>query len=329
MNGATRGTIASHAVAAVGMSLPWPLLVLLVWERAGDGWVLGVAGAARMLPYVALSWAAGRLADRYARDRIVRLTLLARLGLLFAVAAALAVGQTWLALMAATLAIAVATPAYPALAAAMPGLAGRRTERATSLLVTCEVASFVVGPALGGLLLAPATRPLVPWVAVVCLVAAWVLFDGVRLPAPVGGTDTKAGGVLAALRASAVLRGAVAAVAVVNAVAASVGLALLPLSGAWDGVSEGTAFGIATGALGFGALGGPLPAASPPGGVSVPESGCSCWPGALSAWRLRRRSGWPCRCWSWPARPRCRSRSWPRRTSRVRPRTGCGRASWG
>ena len=137
-----------------------------MWERAGDGWVLGVAGAARMLPYVALSWAAGRLADRYARDRIVRLTLLARLGLLFGVAAALAVGQTWLALVAATLAIAVATPAYPALAAAMPGLAGRQTERATSLLVTCEVASFVVGPALGGLLLAPATRPLVPWVAV-------------------------------------------------------------------------------------------------------------------------------------------------------------------
>lgn len=63
---------------------------------------------------------------------------------------------------------------------------------------------------------------------------------------------------LAALRSSAVLRGAVTAVAVVNAVVASVGLALLPLSGAWDGVSEGTAFGIATGALGFGALGGPL-----------------------------------------------------------------------
>ena len=63
MNGATRGTIASHAVAAVGMSLPWPLLVLLVWERAGDGWVLGVAGAARMLPYVALSWATGTLAE--------------------------------------------------------------------------------------------------------------------------------------------------------------------------------------------------------------------------------------------------------------------------
>ncbi len=259
MTGPTRGTIASHAVAAVGMSLPWPLLVLLVWERAGDGWVLGLAGAARMLPYVALSWAAGRLADRYARDRIVRLTLAARLVLLFGVAAALTIGQTWLALVAATLAIAVATPAYPALAAAMPGLAGRHTDRATGLLVTCEVASFVVGPALGGLLLAPATRPLVPWVAVVCLVAAWVLFDGVRLPKPAADVaTTRANGVLAALRTSAVLRGAVAAVAVVNAVAAAVGLTLLPLAEGWPGASEGTAFGIATGALGLGALGGPV-----------------------------------------------------------------------
>ena len=60
------------------------------------------------------------------------------------------------------------------------------------------------------------------------------------------------------MRTSGVLRGAVAAVAVVNAVAAAVGLALLPLAEAWDGASEGTAFGIATGALGLGALGGPV-----------------------------------------------------------------------
>ena len=125
MSGTTRRTIASHALAAVGMSLPWPLLVLLVWEQTGDGWAVGLAGAARMLPYVALSWAAGRLADRFARDRIVRLTLVARTLSLLAVAAALASGQTWLALGAATVAIAVATPAYPALAAAMPGLRGR------------------------------------------------------------------------------------------------------------------------------------------------------------------------------------------------------------
>ncbi|MEO6512800.1 MAG: MFS transporter, partial [Nocardioides sp.] len=210
------------------------------------------AGAARMLPYVALSWLAGRLADRYARDRMVRLTLVARLAMLLVVAGSLAAGQTWLALGAATLAVAVATPAYPSLAAAMPGLAGERSDRATGLLVTVEVASFVVGPALGGLLLAPATRELVPWVAVVCLVGALVLFEGVRLPAPETTGAARRGGVLVALRSSSVLRRAVVVVAVVNAVAAAVGLALLPLLG------DGTAFGLATGALGFGALGGPL-----------------------------------------------------------------------
>jgi MFS family permease len=250
--GAVRRTIGAHALAAIGMSLPWPLLVLLVWERAGDGWTLGLAGAARMLPYVALSWLAGRLADRYARDRIVRLTIVARLALLLVVAGALAAGVTWAALVAATAAVAVATPAYPALAAAMPGLAGERSDRATGLLVTVEVASFVVGPALGGLLLADGTRPLVPWAAVAAVAGAWMLFEGVRLPAPVvSGTSTR-GGVVAALRSSGSLRGAVAVVAVVNAVAAAVGLALLPLLG------DGTTFGIATGALGFGALGGPL-----------------------------------------------------------------------
>jgi MFS family permease len=252
LSGAVRRTIGAHALAAVGMSLPWPLLVLLVWERAGDGWALGLAGAARMLPYVALSWIAGRLADRYARDRIVRLTIVARLALLLAMAGALAADLTWAALAAATVAVAVATPAYPALAAAMPTLAGERSDRATGLLVTVEVASFVVGPALGGLLLVDGTRPMVPWVAVAALAGAWVLFEGVRLPAPLASGAAARGGVVAALRSSGSLRGAVVVVAVVNAVAASVGLALLPLLG------DGTAFGIATGALGFGALGGPL-----------------------------------------------------------------------
>lgn len=256
---AARRTIASHALAAVGMSLPWPLLVLLVWEQSGDGWVLGLAGAARMIPYVALSWAAGRLADRFARDRIVRLTLVSRTALLVVVAVGLAADQVWIALAAATCAIAVATPAYPALAAAMPGLAGRNSQRATGLLVTCEVASFVVGPAIGGLLLAPSTRAVVPWAAVLCVLAAWALFEDIRLPAPGGQVaTTRATGVSAALRGSAVLRGAIAAVAVVNAVAASVGLALLPLAEAWTSSGDGTAFGIATGALGFGALGGPV-----------------------------------------------------------------------
>ena len=65
----------------------------------------------------------------------------------------------------------------------MPGLAGRRSEQMTGLLVTVEVASFVVGPALGGLMLVPVLRPATVPVAVALVVLAWVVMAGVRLPA--------------------------------------------------------------------------------------------------------------------------------------------------
>jgi hypothetical protein len=62
--------------------------------------------------------------------------------------------------------------------------------------------------------------------------------------------------VLATLRSGPELRGAIGAVALVNAVLAAVAIALLPLAEeAWDG--GGTAYGLATGVLGFGALAGP------------------------------------------------------------------------
>ena len=79
----------SHGLAALAMSLPWPLLLVLVDDRTGTtsaaALLLGLTGAARMLPYVALSWATGTLADRFRRDRLVRATLVARAALLAAV----------------------------------------------------------------------------------------------------------------------------------------------------------------------------------------------------------------------------------------------------
>jgi MFS family permease len=58
----------------------------------------------------------------------------------------------------AVITVAVGTPAYPAAAAAMPSLAGRRSSQLTSFLVTAEVSAFVVGPALGGLLVGLAAK---------------------------------------------------------------------------------------------------------------------------------------------------------------------------
>ena len=48
--------VVAHALAAVAMSMPWPLLIDEVWRRTHDDTLLGVTGAARLLPYVALSW---------------------------------------------------------------------------------------------------------------------------------------------------------------------------------------------------------------------------------------------------------------------------------
>ncbi len=238
--GTIRRVILSHGLAALGMSVAWPLLLLLVWHETHSEVLLGLAGAARMLPYVMFSWATGRLADRFRRDRVVRWTLWARVALLTLMASCLAVDWTWAALGAATLAIAVATPAFPALAAAMPTAAGASSQRATDLLVTVEVASFVVGPALGGALLALPTRSLIPATAVLLVVVAAVLFVRVRLPHVADGCAESNPKILPLVRKSGELRGAIAVVCALNAGIAAMALVLLPFAEqAWDDTGTG------------------------------------------------------------------------------------------
>ncbi len=264
--------VAAHALASVGMSLPWPVLLVLVWQSTGDTGLLGLAGAARMLPVVLLSWTAGRLADRFARDRVVRWTLTGRLLALAACWVALSSGRLLLAVLAAALAVAFATPAYPALAAALPGVCAdrERAGRATRLLVTAEVSAFVVGPALGGLLVAPRWQGWALPLSLVMVAGAAVLMRGVRLPRPhrpvLVGRSLKPLGtrrvppvlepVVAVLADRALLR-VVLAMAALNGVLAGIGMALLPLAEvSW--VEGATAFGMATTVVGLATVAGPL-----------------------------------------------------------------------
>ena len=253
----TRRVIVSHTFGALALSLPWPLLLVLVAEQSDDPWLLGLAGAARMLPFVLCSWVGGRLADAMRRDLIVRATLVVRTVTLLVAALAVVEGHVWVAVAATTLAVAVATPAYPAVVAAMPGVAGDQYRRATHLLVTIEVGSFVVGAALGGLLLHPSTREIVPWAAVVLTVLALVLVLPVSMPAPErqdGPVARRSG--LSALRESPAACRAIAVMAVVNLVDAVAALALLPIAlETWS--AGATGYGIATGVLGFSALAAP------------------------------------------------------------------------
>jgi MFS family permease len=246
----------SHALASTAMSVPWPWLLVLVWEDTHDPALLGMAAAARLAPYVVCSWWVSRIGDRLGRDLVVRATIAGRLVLLILVAVALAVDQPVAAVALATAAIAVATPSYPALAASVPAAAGTDADRVTKLLVTIEVAGFMVGPALGGLLLA--TPSVVMPVAIGATAAAYVLMRGVRLAAATRSGD-HAVGTWATVRGSAAIRRALTFMALLNLLDVTVGLILLLLAqGTWIGhLGEDTAYGLASGALGFGALAAP------------------------------------------------------------------------
>jgi MFS family permease len=253
--------LAAYACSSVATGLPWPLLLVLVWDRYGDGphgaLVVGLAGAARMAPYVLLSWAVGSLGDHVRRDRLVVATSALRLVFLLAAAAAVAADQVGLGVLAAALAVLCGTPTYPTIAAALPALAGPHRARATELLVTIEVSAWVVGPAVGGLLLAQSLRP---WtlVAAAALAALGLVFStGISIPGPVErAPDAVAGMLREVLRCRPAL-GALGLAGLLNVVITVAGLALLPLSDeSWGRGDAG--FGMATACLGFGALGAPV-----------------------------------------------------------------------
>lgn len=278
--------VVAHALAAVAMSMPWPLLIDEVWRRTHDDTLLGVTGAARLLPYVALSWLVARLADRFARSRVIRGTLLLRIALLGAGALVSSpVGAGWLgassaqaaSVILATAVVAAATPAYPAAAAGMPALSGDENDRWTQALVTVEVGSFVVGPALGGALVGRLSVAAVFGVATLSTVAALGLLRTVRMPRPgrsgAAAGDPGATGATGAARApsapgaanspgapgaapkrpalSAQAWCAIAVMVVLNAAMSGLGLLLVPLAETeWGDLN---AYGPAVAALGIGA----------------------------------------------------------------------------
>ncbi len=257
---AVLGALASHALAAAAMAAPWPVLLLGVWDATGGGSWLGFVGAARLAPYVALSWLAGRLADRAHRGRLVVLSTVGRTLFLTLAAVALAGGSLVLAVACSTLAVAIGTPAFPAIAAALPETEGAAAARATAALVTIEVSAFVVGPAFAGALLG-----LVPgWVviagaatasaAAIPLVRPWSRGPGVAPAWPAGTADAIGLRLLAATPAALT---AILVVAVVNLVDNLVAVSLLPLAES-DWERGAGSFGLATAVLGFGALLAPI-----------------------------------------------------------------------
>jgi MFS family permease len=225
--------IFAHGTASVAMALPWPALLVVTWSSTHSHVWLGVAGGARMAPYVALSWLAGALGDRVPRIRLLRASMWARAGLLMVAALLVEMGHGLAAVFATTLVMATGTPAYPALVAEMPRIAGARTEQATRWLVTFEISAFVVGSAFGGLAIGLLGVDASMWLGAALALAASMMLVGIRIDRNRSeGMVTSDRGRTGLVLRSGSARRAIAAVAVINAIGGAVAVALLPMAAA-------------------------------------------------------------------------------------------------
>lgn len=131
-------------------------LIVYVLDRTGSATWVAASTAACLLPSVLLSTLGGALADKRDHRTLLIGTDVVRAAVMFALAALmLTSGPVVIALALAAVSAVAATPARPTVAAAMPAMVGEEDLAAgNALRETVENLALLVGPALGGLLLA-------------------------------------------------------------------------------------------------------------------------------------------------------------------------------
>lgn len=147
--------LGAHGVGSLGQLQLTMAVAVYALERTTSGLWLAVALSLGFAPYIAFSTTAGLLADRCRRSAVLRWSLTTRIATGMLVA--LGLWLQWpLAVVVALAAITatLATPSYPALAAATPQLVEDRDLSAANGLATgIENATWVAGPGLLGLVL--------------------------------------------------------------------------------------------------------------------------------------------------------------------------------
>lgn len=196
-------------------------LLQLVWDLTGNAALMGTLGLAHAIPMVVLGLYGGALADTYDRRRVALATTAGGAVVAALLAAQAAYGLRSLALVLALVACqaglgALGAPARRALIARL--LAASDVPAGVALSHVGFQVSMLVGPAVGGLLVAYAGPAVAFGVQAALMGVAWLATHGlpptppVASPAPArAGRRAKRVSVLDGLRAvarSAVLRGA-------------------------------------------------------------------------------------------------------------------------
>ena len=154
-NPALARLLTGEFVSGIGDWLYLVAILVVVYADSNSPVLLGIVGAARILPFVILSVPAGIVADRFDRRTVLLVTDLARGVLMLVLAAAVFVDAPTAVIVAVSiLAACFATFFGPAIAALLPMLIDESDlGPANSAWATLDNVAFIVGPALAGILL--------------------------------------------------------------------------------------------------------------------------------------------------------------------------------
>ena len=152
-----RKLLAGEFISSIGDWLYLVALLIVVYQQSEDPFLLGVIGAARVLPYVLLSVPAGVAADRFDRRMILLVTDLARGAIMVALAALVWFEGPLLAVVGLAITATCFSSFFgPAIGSYLPSLTRDESELgpANSLWATLDNLAFIIGPAVAGLLIA-------------------------------------------------------------------------------------------------------------------------------------------------------------------------------
>ena len=155
-NRALTQLLAGEFISGIGDWLYLVAILVVIYTESNSAVLLGIIGAARILPYVVLSVPAGIVADRFDRRMVLLVTDVARGLIMLALAAAVVVGASPFVIVAlAVLATCFSTFFNPAIAALLPTLVDEDDlGPANGAWSTLDNVAFIIGPALAGILLA-------------------------------------------------------------------------------------------------------------------------------------------------------------------------------
>jgi MFS family permease len=148
---------AGEAISGIGDWMYLVALLVVVYRETSDPLLLGLVGGARVIPYVVLSVPAGVVIDRYDRRVILIATDLLRGAAMIGLAiVTFGNGPIALTIGLAIVATCFAVFFRPSIGAYLPSLVRDETELgpANSVFATIGEITFIVGPAIAGVIVA-------------------------------------------------------------------------------------------------------------------------------------------------------------------------------